>query len=158
MESASVIIPTYKRPHLVLRAVKSACAQPGSVTEIIVVNDDSDASGRFAAREIYDAVSDPRLRIISNTRKKGGCGARNCGILAAKGDLIAFLDDDDVLLPRVLDRQAARFTRPRVGMVYGAAQVVDEVFGRRWVSILPYSSLSFECGSGVRSCCPALAS
>lgn len=91
--TVSIIIPTYNRPALLRRAVASAltaCPQDG---EVIVIDDRSDT-----AETALDEVTDPRLRITTNTGDKGAAGARNHGIAQAKGDIVMFLDDDDVMV------------------------------------------------------------
>lgn len=97
----SVIIPTYNRPQLLKRAIKSILNQQNVNFEIIVVNDFGDDLNLLL--ECFN--NDPRIKLLSNTRKKGANGARNSGILNSKGDYIAFLDDDDEWLPTKLVKQ-----------------------------------------------------
>ncbi|WP_439507668.1 glycosyltransferase family 2 protein [Yoonia sp.] len=91
--TVSIIIPTYNRPALLQRAVASALAACPQDGEVIVVDDRSDT----AIKALRD-VTDPRLRITTNTGDKGAAGARNHGIAQAKGDIVMFLDDDDVMV------------------------------------------------------------
>lgn len=97
----SVIIPTYLRPDLVCRAVRSVLEQTAPPLEVIVVVDGSD-SATFAA---LATCTDPRLRIIRPERRLGNADARNVGVQEARAEWVAFLDDDDVWLPRKLERQ-----------------------------------------------------
>jgi glycosyltransferase involved in cell wall biosynthesis len=99
----SVIIPTLRRPQLLLRAVKSALEQSYRRIEVIVVVDGPDPETTAALR----SVSDPRLMVIVNPRSLTAAGARNIGAASAKGEWIAFLDDDDEWLPCKLERQLA---------------------------------------------------
>ena len=87
----TIIIPTYNRPQLLLKAVESALAQPIDNFEVIVVDDRSS--------QPINLPEDPRLRIIRLEQNKGGAAARNIGVKAARGHWITFLDDDDLLLP-----------------------------------------------------------
>lgn len=100
VEPVSVVIPTCDRPHLLPRALASVRAQTLPPAEIIVVDD-----GR-------DAAAPPRLegpvRVLRNRRAPGASGARNCGAAAARGPLLAFLDDDDEWLPTYLETAVAR--------------------------------------------------
>ena len=99
----SVIIPTRNRPQLVKRAVESSMAQTLKEIEIIVVIDGLDISTN---REL-EKIKEPRLKIVQLTNSKGGAGARNAGVAKARGEWIAFLDDDDEWLPQKLERQLA---------------------------------------------------
>ena len=83
--TVSIIIPTYNRPALLQRAVASALAACPQDGEVIVVDDRSDT----AIKALRD-VTDPRLRITTNTGDKGAAGARNHGIAQAKGDIVMF--------------------------------------------------------------------
>lgn len=110
----SVIITAYNRPDFLGEAIDSALAQTYADKEVIVVDDGSTEPG---TRAVLAAYGD-RIRAI---RKENGgvASARNAGIRAAKGDLLAFLDDDDVWLPDKLARQAEAFEKhPEVGLVY----------------------------------------
>lgn len=100
--AVSVIIPTYRRPVELKRAVLSVLKQSFSDFEILVVND------HFEDKEIVeviDSLNDARIKLFKNIRVKGANGARNTGILNAKGYYIGFLDDDDEWLPDKLGNQ-----------------------------------------------------
>ncbi|HEY4206392.1 MAG TPA: glycosyltransferase family A protein [Puia sp.] len=127
MSGISVIIPTYKRKDKLKRALVSALEQSMPAREIIVVDDNRDEAESAAVKECVASFNDPRLLWMPNFRKPGGCGARNAGIVTAKGEFIAFLDDDDVLLPGALQAHFSAFDAS-VGMVYGNCQVVDDLY------------------------------
>ncbi len=110
----SVIIPTYKRPALLRRSVMSVLAQTYANLELIVVDDCSPDE----TPEVMGAFTDPRVRYIRlETNQKAG-RARNAGIAAARGELIAFQDDDDLWLIEKLERQVAALhaAPPEVGL------------------------------------------
>ena len=116
----SIIIPTYNRPQLLLRAVNSALAQTIEDFEVIVVDD--------CSSQPIDLPPNPRLRIIRLPENKGGSAARNIGTQAAKGHWINFLDDDDELLPPMAEvalkaLQQSSLPQP-VGVISGI-EVVD---------------------------------
>ncbi|RJX37292.1 glycosyltransferase [Paenibacillus pinisoli] len=93
----SVIMPAFNRARTLPAAIASVQEQSYGNWELIVVDDRSTDTTRKVVGEL--AASDSRIQYISNKRAKGVGGARNSGMLHAKGDLIAFLDSDDVWLP-----------------------------------------------------------
>lgn len=97
----SVVIPTHQRPALTVAAVKSALAQTWPTIEVIVVDDASADDTPDRVR----AICDPRLRVIEQPENRGVAAARNAGLSAARGELIAFLDSDDLWRPDKLARQ-----------------------------------------------------
>ncbi|MFW5983229.1 MAG: glycosyltransferase family 2 protein [bacterium] len=96
----TVVIPTHNRPQLLREAVDSVLAQTFEDFELLVVDDHSDTP----AEETLSDYNDPRIKTLYNNRSRGGNGARNTGIFAARGEWIAFLDDDDVWLPEKLEK------------------------------------------------------
>lgn len=102
----STVIPTYRRADMVGRAVRTVLEQSYAHVEVIVVDDNTDPDEQRRVREVL-APFGVRVRVVPNERTKGACGARNTGILHAHGELIAFLDDDDLWLPEKLAAQVA---------------------------------------------------
>jgi glycosyltransferase involved in cell wall biosynthesis len=100
----SVVVPTRDRPELLRRAVAAICGQTyeGPV-ECVVVFDQSDPDLPWP-----DLPPGRTLLLRRNHRTPGLAGARNSGILAATGELVAFCDDDDEWLPEKLARQVPR--------------------------------------------------
>jgi glycosyltransferase involved in cell wall biosynthesis len=97
----SVIIPTLHRPTLLKRALASVFRQTWRELEVIVIVDGPDPD----TIAILQTIEDPRLRFIVNSRSLTAAGARNVGMDNAKGEWIAFLDDDDEWLPEKLAEQ-----------------------------------------------------
>jgi len=90
MVNFSVIIPTYNRPHLIGRAIKSALLNIIPGDEIIIINDGSQKD----YSDVKKAYDHDQIRFLEITNA-GVSAARNCGLDEAKNDFIAFLDDDD---------------------------------------------------------------
>ena len=89
----SVIMLTYNRELLVGRAIESILLQTYRDFEFIIVdNGSTDRSGQIADKY---AAEDSRIRVVHRERGSIGAG-RNTGLDAAKGEYIAFIDDDDV--------------------------------------------------------------
>lgn len=91
MDFVSVVIPTYNRSNLILRAINSVLNQTYSNIEVIVVDDCSSDN----TREIVQSITDERVKYLCLEKNMGACAARNKGIEAARGDYIAFQDSDD---------------------------------------------------------------
>ena len=123
----TVVITTYNRADLLPRAVESVLAQTYADYEIIIVDDCSSDD----TQDVIATFSDPRIRSFRHERNRGQSAARNTGILNAKGEYIAFLDDDDEYLPANLEARVHRMEKapPEVGLVYGWKDEVDDSTG-----------------------------
>jgi len=110
----SVVIPSYKRPHMLGRALKSVLSQTYDNLEIIVVNDDPETD--------LDRITvlDDRIKLINHEKNRGAPAARNTGIKNSTGEYIAFLDDDDEWLPEKIEKQVKKFEEldSNYGIVY----------------------------------------
>lgn len=108
-ELVSVIIPTYKRSEMLPRAVKSVLEQSYKNIEVVVVDDnDPDTTWRKDTKErMLQFKNDSRVKYICHEKNKNGSVARNTGIKNSSGEIIAFLDDDDIYLPKKIEKQVA---------------------------------------------------
>jgi GalNAc5-diNAcBac-PP-undecaprenol beta-1,3-glucosyltransferase len=97
----SVVIPTFNRSRIVPRAIESVRRQTYKNLEILVVDDGSPDD----TRKVVDAIADSRIRYIRHEKNKGLPAARNTGIQEAKGEFVAFLDDDDEWRKDKLEKQ-----------------------------------------------------
>jgi len=130
MPLVSVIIPTYRRPGMLREAVESVLSQSFSDYELIVV-DDGSGDETSAVLERYSG----RLKYF--VKKNGGvASARNFGLRVASGDLVAWLDDDDLFLPGKLWLQVEYFrSYPGAGLVYTGHETLDTLGSRPKVSL-----------------------
>jgi glycosyltransferase involved in cell wall biosynthesis len=99
----SVIIPLFNGERFLAEALQSVLTQTSPPFEVIVVDDGSDDAGPDIAR----AHRDVQLVTQANA---GNAVARNVGIARARGELLAFLDQDDVWTPEKLEVQVRRMT------------------------------------------------
>lgn len=97
----SVIIPTRNRPETLVRALKSVLSQTYTALEVCVVDDASSPPVEVPST----LMNDPRIKIVRLETNHGAAGARNVGVGATSGPLLAFLDDDDEWLPNKTARQ-----------------------------------------------------
>lgn len=127
-EKVSVIIPTFNRCDKLLRAIKSVLAQTYENLEIIIVDDASEDN----TVEMVSGLRDERIRYMCHSENRGVAAAFNTGIRTSRGRYIAFLGDDDRLLPTKTERQVdiLRRSPPSVGLVYCGSLFVDEENGR----------------------------
>src|SRR5690606_5731950 len=113
----SVIIPAYNAANTVTETLDSVARQTRRPFEVIVVDDGSVDSTAEIVRSFANRL--PRLQIIG-TPNGGVSRARNAGIAAATGDIIAPLDADDLWQPTYLERLCGRLERlgPNAAFVY----------------------------------------
>jgi glycosyltransferase involved in cell wall biosynthesis len=100
----SAIIPTYNRSHTLERAIRSILFQTFSDIELIVVDDCSTDGTELLLGKF------PSVRTLRHGINRGVSAARNTGIRAASGRLIAFLDSDDEWLPNKIAEQLKLFS------------------------------------------------
>jgi len=96
----SVIVPTYNRPALLVKALKSILNQTYQNFEIIVVND----AGQDVESVVRSLEAKQNIVYLTHDTNNGLAAARNTGIRAARGKYIAYLDDDDIYLPDHLEK------------------------------------------------------
>ncbi len=107
----SVIIPAYNVAEYIEGCIQSVCNQTYENLEIIIVDDGStDATGR-----ICDSFSDGRI-IVKHQQNQGFSGARNTGLLLAKGEYIAFVDSDDFIRESMIEELVCAINNTGVDM------------------------------------------
>jgi glycosyltransferase involved in cell wall biosynthesis len=111
----SVVIPAYNAERYVLQAIDSVVRQSHAAFEILVIDDGStDRSG-----EVARSYPDSRVRVVRQPNA-GPAAARNHGVQLARGELLAFLDADDLWEPRKLELQwEALRAAPIPAMAFG---------------------------------------
>jgi hypothetical protein len=120
---ASIVIPAYNSAVYIANALNSVLAQTYINYEIIVVNDGSPDTPAL------EHVLHPYLSKIRYIRQenRGPSGARNTAIRAARGRYVAFLDSDDLWLPKHLAKQVEALEKdPSLGLVYSNAVHIED--------------------------------
>src|ERR1051326_4708131 len=127
MSLVSVIIPTYNRSALLKQAIESVLAvrHDDIELEVLVIDDGS-------TDDTAEMVKDYPVTYLRQSGGLGPSGGRNIGLAAARGEVITFLDDDDVWLPTNLAPQV-RFLRehPDFGMAFARVYVYDNTLTRQ---------------------------
>ena len=117
----SIVMPTYRGAHSLGRAIESVLAQNYDSFELIVVDDNSpDSDARASTMKLMDLYKgDERIHYVCHLKNLNGSAARNTGINESSGEYIAFLDDDDVLMPgRISASVAAMCGNPSASMLF----------------------------------------
>lgn len=117
----SVVLPTRDRAHILPRAVASALLQSVAPHEVIVVDDGStDGTPEMLRARFPEALDEGRLRLVVQP-PAGVAAARNAGLAAATGELVAYLDSDNSWEPdHLLAACSALAASPEHGAVYTA--------------------------------------
>ena len=121
MEKVSIIIPAYNKAELTVKTVKSVLNQTYPHTEIIVVDD-----GSVDQTQEYLSEFKNRIQYVYQTNG-GACSARNLGIRLAQGELIGFLDCDDLYLENKVELCVDFLKQnPDYGFIHTAAHFIDK--------------------------------
>lgn len=122
----SVILLTYNRRDLLLRAIESLQRQSFTDWEAIVIDDGSTDGTQEAIAPLLS--SDPRFQYHRQTNQGPGL-ARNAGIAMSRGEFITFLDSDDEYLPEHLASRYALIRRdPSLEFLYGGVEVIGDPY------------------------------
>jgi len=127
MPRVSIIIPTYNRARLLPYTIQSALDQTYKDYEIIVV-DDGSTDDTLAVLSQFEN----KVKVITQPHSGGGgAQARNTGIKAANGEIVALLDSDDLWHPAKLEKQISVLdSSPGLLWVYSDSEVFDHDSGK----------------------------
>jgi GT2 family glycosyltransferase len=125
---ATVVVATFRRPGLLAAQLDALSVQRTDLEyEIVVVDDASGDDTEAFLRQ--RSATDPRIRVVTMARNGGPARARNAGIDAATGTVIAFTDDDCVAEPGWLEAIVRPILDDRADVVQG--RTLAEPFGQR---------------------------
>lgn len=117
----SVVIPTRNRADMLRQTLATVLAQDVWL-EVVVVDEGS----TDATPQVLDDLADGRVLVVRHATPQGLPRARNAGIAAARGDVIAFVDDDDLWLPEKLRLQLDAMDAQRRSWAVGGALTFSE--------------------------------
>jgi glycosyltransferase involved in cell wall biosynthesis len=116
----SIVLPTYNRAALIMETIESVRAQTYPNWELIVVDDGSNDD----TVPNITALNEPRIKVIEAGRIGIGGRIKNIGMNNAKGELIAFIDSDDLWHPSKLEKQVnALHDQPDAGFCFTGGYV-----------------------------------
>lgn len=119
----SVVIPAFNAERYIASTLNSVLSQTHSNLQVIVV-DDASSDGTAA---ILRSFADSRIEIITQSINSHHVAARNLALERAKGDYIAFLDNDDLWMPDKLEKQLSVMeAMPSCGVCFTWGQIIDE--------------------------------
>src|SRR5215471_6897362 len=128
---ASIVISSYNYGRFLPDAIDSALGQSYSKTEVIVVDDGSTDHSR-------EVIAGYGERVLPVWKDNGGqASALNAGYRASQGEVIFFVDSDDLLLPTAVEKTIPFFADPRVAKVHWSLWVVDDKGQRTGDAIMP---------------------
>lgn len=155
-ELVSVIITTYKRTfEEISRSIHSVSEQTYPDIERILVDDNGIESEYQREIEIalHSQLRDVSITYIPNKINRGAQFSRNQGILAARGQFVAFLDDDDYWEKTKIEKQMAYFNDDAVGLVYSkgwtlwisdeGTKKVSYNMSEHFIEMLSFNDLSY---------------
>jgi glycosyltransferase involved in cell wall biosynthesis len=129
----SIITPSYNHAQFIGRTIDSVLSQQGEFELDYKVIDGASSDG---TQDILRRYDDPRMSWVSEP-DKGQVDAINKGLRGVTGDIVGWVNSDDVLLPGALARVARAFREhPEVGWLHGRCEIIDadDRPVRRWVS------------------------
>ena len=118
----SAIVPTHNRPDLLVRALRSIKEQSYENIEIVVVND----AGSDVENIVNWLGKDANISYVRHGVNRGLAAARNTGLNVARGEIVVYLDDDDVFLSDHVATVVARILESGKPFVYTEAEYVLE--------------------------------
>lgn len=149
MSRVSAVITTHNRCDTLKLALDSVLNQTYTDLEVIVVVDNSTDN----TMEYLKSVEDPRVKVvyIPEEESRGGNYARNLGVKTAGGELIAFLDDDDIWYPEKIEKQVEIVDGEGADLVY-CAHIDDFNNGKIRNLIVPWDDMKGDLSQFVFHC------
>jgi teichuronic acid biosynthesis glycosyltransferase TuaG len=122
--AVTVVTPLWNAATTLPEAVGSVRAQTRGDWEMLIVDDGSTDGGRALAEGL--AAEEPRIRLLGWGARRGAAAARNAGIAAARGRVIAFLDADDRWYAEKLARQLGYMEATGAAFTFASVRRIDE--------------------------------
>ena len=125
MEKVSAIMPVYNRERYLAAAIESVLNQTYKNIELIIVDDGSSDLSLSIAQK-YSNMYPDKIRVLAQSNQ-GPSNARNNAIKCAEGEIIAFIDSDDLWSPDKIELQIEKFREhPNAGFIYSGYYTVND--------------------------------
>lgn len=134
----SVIMPVYNRENIAERAIKSVCDQHYTNWELIIVDDGSSDQSVDKIQHLLERLDDDRIKFYGLPQNEGVSAARNVGLDRAAGEIICYLDSDNVWYPECLSVFVDAF---ETHAAYDCAYAGQEIW--EWLPHLQRDELRF---------------
>ncbi len=121
----SIIMASYNHARYLPAAINSALAQTYPDTELVIVDDCSKDDSRQVITQFQEKFPDKIKAVFHQTNSGGHGGSVKTGFENSSGEIIAFLDSDDVWKPNKLERVVAAFSEPSVMGVMHPLEAID---------------------------------
>lgn len=123
MKLVSIIIPMYNSEKYVIHTLKSILEQTYTNYEVIIIDDCSTDNCFNLCKEFIK--ENTKFHLFQNNGNKGICYTRNYGLKMAKGDFIAFCDDDDIILPKFLEDNINELDKENACFIKFGRELID---------------------------------
>ena len=120
-EKVSVIIALYNAEKFIVDTLFSVVEQTWKNIEIIVVNDGS----KDSSREMVERLNIPNLKLY-NRKNAGQCASSNFGLSKSSGELIKFLDADDIIAHDCIEKMVLKWRENPNRLVFGTVALLCE--------------------------------
>lgn len=130
----SVVIPTYNRKEKLAKCIESVLGQSYREIEVLVI-DDASTDG---TAELFQEISDGRLKYYRYGANRGACYARNYGAERAEGEFLAFQDSDDIWHSDKLEKQYEFLCSEGADMCFCGMNRVSETGSRFYYPVHPF--------------------
>lgn len=136
-------MPAFNAAAYIEQSIKSVLSQSYGSFELIVIDDASVDNTLEIATAL--SLTDNRIKVFHNETNKGVAFSRNYGIELSKGELIAFLDSDDLWLKDKLSIQVQmKKNNPEVPLLYSAYELIDSSSKRLKKAVLPSTKIKYD--------------
>ena len=122
----SIVVPVYNVENFIVETMDSVRSQTYSDWELLLVEDGSSDNSAGVIEEYRQRTGDERIRLIRQGKNQGAARARNRGVLEAGGRYIAYLDGDDLWMPRKLEHELAFMQEKKAAFAFTGYEFADE--------------------------------